>query len=384
MARGKAAFITGLAVTAVLVVSLWIPTIDNLFNIAPSLTGNDRSSLSQLPDFKPDLKTVADIQKKFVKYFIDNFGFRNALIRWNSLLRLNFLKVERFPKVLVGKDDWLYLIKDDDGNNVLDYYRVTRPFTSEREIAEWVQPLLELKKQCDRRGIRLLVVFAAMKTRIYPEYMPRSLAPLRSVTRLDQLRAYLEKRTSLDFIDLGPAMLEGKKKHRVYFKHDVHWNTYGAFYGYRVIAGDLGRFMPRLKPLALEDYSVQPIECPGGDLAGMLGLKDRFREDYYQFTLKAGTRVKRLPILYSAKTSRFSEAYEAQDRSLPRAVVFHDSFFNFVKPFIAEHFSRLACFQGYNRVDFSIVDIEKPDVLIYEMVESFIQKSPSYVTPMNY
>ena len=217
---------TGLAVAAVFVASLWIPTVDNLFNVAPGLTGNEKSSLQQLPGFKPDLKTIADIQKKFVKYFINEFGFRNALIRWNSLLRLKYLKVERFPKVLVGADNWLYLIKDDDGNNVLDYYRVTQPFTSEREVAAWVQPLVDVKKECDRRGIRFLVVFAPMKTRIYPEYIPRNLAPLRSETRLDQLEAYMKKRTNIDFVDLAPAILEEKKLHRVYFKHDVHWNIF--------------------------------------------------------------------------------------------------------------------------------------------------------------
>jgi len=384
MARGKASYITGLAVAAVLVASLWIPTVDNLFNIAPWLTGNESSQLSKLPELRANLKSAAEFQKKYVKFFLDDFGFRNALIRWNSLLRLEFLRVKRFPKVLVGKDDWLYLIKDDDGNNVLDYYRVTRPFASEREVAEWAHPLLEMKKQCDRRGIRLLVVFAPMKTRVYPEYMPDNLEPLRSVTRLDQVKAYLGKGSGVDFIDLGPAVLEAKKLHRVYFKHDVHWNTYGAFYGYRAMMEELGRGNPALKPLAIDAYAIEPRVFPGGDLAGMLGLKDRFEEEYFIFTLKSGSRVKRLPVPYAAKVSRLSNAYESADRSLPRVVVFHYSFFNFIKQFMSEHFSRMVCFQSYNRVDFSIVDREKPDMLIYEMVESFTQKSPSYVTPMNF
>ncbi len=384
MAGGKASYITGMAVAAVLVASLWIPAVDNLFNIAPRLTGNESSQLSKLPELKPGLKYIAEFHKKYVKFFINDFGFRSVLIRWNSLLRLELLRVERFPKVLVGKDDWLYLIKDDDGNNVLDYYRVTRPFANEREVAAWARPLLAMKKQCDRRGIRLLVVFAPMKTRVYPEYMPENYSPLRNVTRLDQVKAYLEKSSDVDFIDLGPAVLEGKKSHRVYFKHDVHWNTYGAFYGYQAIMEKLGRSMPGLKPLAMDAYAVEPHVLPGGDLAGMLGLKDRFKEEYFIFTLKSGSRVKRIPVPYQAKVSRFSDAYEAADRSLPRAIVFHDSFFNFDKQFMAEHFSRLVCFQSYNRVDFSIVDIERPDLVLFEMVESFTQKSPSYVTPMNY
>ena len=147
---------------------------------------------------------------------------------------------------------------------------------------------------------------------------------------------------------------------------------------------ELGRAMPGMRPLPIDDYTLESYEYGGGDLAGMLGLKDRFKEEFYLLKLKGGSKVKRLPVAYPAKISKFTDSWEAPDRTLPRAVVFHDSFFNFVKLFISEHFSRMVCFQSYNRVDFSLVSIEKPDVLIYEMAESFLQKSPSYVTPMNY
>jgi hypothetical protein len=120
----------------------------------------------------------------------------------------------------------------------------------------------------------------------------------------------------------------------------------------------------------------------GGDLAGMLGLKDRFREEYPDFKPVHRERATRVPVAYPAKFSRFTDAYENRDGSLPRGVVIHDSFFNFLKPFLAEHFSRLACFQGYSRFDFSVIEREKPDVVFFEMVESYTQKSPAYVTVM--
>jgi alginate O-acetyltransferase complex protein AlgJ len=380
MGSVKASFITGMAVTAIFIASLWLPTVDNIFNIAPSVTGNQKSQLSQLPAVGLSRKSFIDFQSKYVKLFIDNFGFRDALIRWNSLLKLNFLKVHEFPKVLVGHDDWLYLIKDDEGNNALDYYRSIRPFASDREIAEWAQPLVEAKKICDRKGVRFLLLFAPMKPRIYPEYVPRYLEPVRATTRLDQLAAYLKKSSSIDFIDLGGAVLEGKKKYQVFFKHDVHWNSYGSYYAYRAMAGDLKRHWPRVIPRTLEDYRVDPYTFPGGDLAAMLGLKNRFTETYYNMVPKRGTRYIRKISPYPVKGSRFTEAYEYPDPALPRAVVFHDSFFNFIKPYLADNFSRMMCMQSYYRIDLSIIDIEKPDVVIYEMAESFIQKSPSYVT----
>jgi alginate O-acetyltransferase complex protein AlgJ len=384
MERVKAAFITSIAVTAIFVTSLWIPTIDNLCNFAPSITGNEKSMLSQLPEFKLDRKSIIDFHNKFVKYFIDNFGFRNTLIRWNSLVKLNFLKVAQFPKVLVGKDEWLYLIKDDEGNNALDYFRAVKPFATEKEVADWVQPLVDIKKYCGRRGIRFLLVFCPMKPRIYPEYVPRYLEPVRKTTRLDQILVYLDKHSNIDSIDLGGALLEAKKQHVVFLKHDVHWNAVGAFYGYRRIAKELAQFYPRLKPHLITDYNLVPETIHGGDLASMLGLKDRFSETIYLLNPKYTPHASKVPILYPVKGSRFTEVFENTDRSLPRAIVYHDSFFNFVKPFIAEHFSRMVCLQSYNRVDLSLLDVEKPDIVIYEMAESFAQKSPAYVTPMNY
>lgn len=379
----RATFITGIVVASVFIASIWLPTIDNCFNIVPGITGNEKSQLSTLPELRPEMKSILSFYNRFVRGFIDNFGFRNALIRWDSLLKLKLLKVDEFPKVLVGKEDWLYLIKDDEGNNALDYYRVTRPFNDDKEIAGWVRPLLEVKKRCDRKGVRFVLAIAPMKTRIYPEYIPRYLQPLRKTTRLDQLREYLRKNTDIDFIDMGQAVLEGKNKHIVFLKHDVHWNGYGAFCAYRMLAAYLSRFYPHMEPRTLDDYILETRVMQGGDLASMLGLKDMFSETVTMLKPKYSPRAVTVSAPYVAKSSRFSEFFESKNRSLKRAIVFHDSFFNFIKPHLAEHFSRMACFQSYNRIDLSLLDAEKPDVVIYEMAESFLQKSPAYVTPIS-
>jgi alginate O-acetyltransferase complex protein AlgJ len=365
---------------AIFVTLLWLPNIDSVFNIAPRWTNTEHRALTKLPEWKWDWQSVRNFNNKFVKYFIDNFGFRSLLIRWNSLFKLRLLKVDQFPKVLVGRDDWLYLIKDDEGNNALDYYRAARPFAGNKDIERWVRPLVELNEYLRMRGVRLLVLFAPMKTRIYPEYIPAYLRPVREVTRLDQLMAYIKGNTDLDAIDLGQSILEGKKKHRVFFKHDVHWNGYGAFYAYRTIATRLGRYFNELPARTLGDYKVKEETFHGGDLASMLGLGDRFSEKNFILVPEFRRKARKLPDPYSVKSSRFTEIFETPGSGLPRAVVFHDSFFNFLKPFLAEDFSRMACFQSYGRVDLSVIRREKPNIVICELVESFVEKSPAYVT----
>ncbi len=363
------------------IMAIWLPNIGSVLNIAPGESSEQRA-MEKLPELKLDRKSIISFQSKFMKYYVDNFGFRNVFIRWNSLFKLNVLKVDQFPKVLVGKEGWLYLIKDDEGNNSLDYYRSLSLFPGEKEMAEWMRPLVDIQKHLTGRGIHLLVVFVPMKQRVYPEYVPEYLKPIHERTRLDQMMSYIKKRTTIDAIDTGPAIIAGKKDHLVFIKHDVHWNVYGAYIAYRAIMDEMSVAMKPMPPYSLDDYTITAVRFTGGDLANMLGLKDRFSEDGYVYALKGGRKSKSLPITYPAPFSRFTEALETPDRSKPKAVVFHDSFFNFLKPFMGEHFSRMACFQSYGRYDATVIEKEKPDVVIFEIAEHFLLKSPAYIAPM--
>lgn len=380
--RIPAAF--NIAIIVIFLAALWLPGLESMFHFGPQLENTEQRRLSDLPELRMDRKSIIEFQSKFMKYFVDNFGFRNHLIRLNSIIKLKLLKVEQFPKVLVGTEDWLFLIKDDEGNNALDYYRSIKLFSDEREMADWARPLVEIKKRLDKMGIQFIVVFVPMKPRVYTEYVPRYYRPVRETTRLDQMLPYLKTEAGVEAVDIGGDVLEGKKEHRVFYKHDVHWNSYGAFSAYRGICAALAGRYPRMRPRSLDDYTVTASSFVGGDLANMLGLKDRFTEENYLFAPKKGVAYRTVPITYEVKAARFYEAFESGDPALPRALVFHDSFFNYVKPFLAEHFSRLACFQVYSRADLSLIEREKPDVVIYEIAESFLQKAPAYVTPLNF
>ena len=58
---------------------------------------------------------------------------------------------------------------------------------------------------------------------------------------------------------------------------------------------------------------------------------------------------------------------ETGDASLPRAVIFRDSFVSPLVPFLSEHFSR-AVYLWQNDFDANAVLTERPDVVIQEIV----------------
>jgi len=58
---------------------------------------------------------------------------------------------------------------------------------------------------------------------------------------------------------------------------------------------------------------------------------------------------------------------EIPGSTLPRAVMFRDSFTSWLAPFLSEHFSRIV-YIWQNDFDASAVLAEKPDVVIHEIV----------------
>jgi hypothetical protein len=367
----------GIILTAVFIILLWLPLSDGIFNFAPAITQTEKSALSLLPPIKFDLQSIRYFQRIFIRLFIDHFGFRNALIKWNSLLKLKVFKINIFPKVIVGKDNWLYLSKEDDGLSVLEYYRAVDLF-SESELNEWMEPLYSLNNNLAKKGIKLYVVFAPMKDAIYPEYKPDYLQPKNKFWRLDQVKKNIAARGLVNAIDLRVALTKRKRDQRIFYKHDVHWNYIGGFFAYQEIAKTVMKDYPVFRHYDINDYTITEVDFKGGDLANLLGLKDSFTETYYLLKPRFNPRARPAEVSYSFSGSKFTEAFAVNVSTLPKAVVFHDSFFNMIKPFLSEHFSRMACFQSYSRIDMSVIDREKPDIVIYEMAEAYLQ-NPSYI-----
>jgi len=63
--------------------------------------------------------------------------------------------------------------------------------------------------------------------------------------------------------------------------------------------------------------------------------------------------------------------YENPDHSLPRAVVFRDSFGSWMFPFLAEALSRIVAVSS-TEMYFELIEAEKPDIVFTQTVERYI------------
>ena len=303
--------------------------------------------------------SIASFPRRFERYWDDSFAFRWYLIRAHSIIKLA-LGVSPSPKALVGQNGYLFYAAEQS----VDYFRAVKPFTA-RELAQWRDELESRRAWLAERGIRYLVVVAPNKETIYPEFMPPELRPVGTETRLDQLKRELMAHSGVELLDLRPALRQAKQAQRVYHRTDTHWNDAGANVAYAEILARLGRWFPELNAGTLPG-SLVVNKASGGDLARILALDDRFREDRIDFVPTAPHRSRK--VVDSNSSNSDVEAMECVDCGGPRVVMTQDSFNTNLAPLLAEHFSRIVFVDG-TRLDHSLIDRERPALVIQEFVE---------------
>jgi hypothetical protein len=197
--------------------------------------------------------------------------------------------------------------------------------------------------------------------------MPPTIARIGDLSRADQLFTALQD-TGLA-VDVRPAEFEAKARERVYQQTDTHWNDRGALAAYQQIVAAVRVRVPRT-PAAWTRADFTPADrtIEGLDLAGMMGLTRVLREVDLTLVPRRPRRARVIDPAGAAPTDELGRIVtEIDDPSLPRAVIFRDSFTSRLVPFLSEHFSR-AVYLWQNDFDASVVETEHPDVVIQQIV----------------
>jgi hypothetical protein len=304
---------------------------------------------------------------RFDEYYNDRFGFRDTLVRWLHVAQVQWLRVSSSPQVILGKSGWLYLNAIPAGND-----DATRPFSPD-QVRHW-QALLEARRDwLAARGIRYLFVVAPDKQSIYPQYLPHGcLRRQGGGPRWSQLLAQLRAQPVVPVLDLHEPLRRAAARERLYHVSDSHWNDRGAHLAYCRIVETLSPWFPGMQPLPRSDFEEVPLKDMGGDCAMILNLHDRIAEEDLELAPRTPRRARptdptiRLPLPPVWPLV----AMEQPDRRLPRAIMFRDSFGAGLIPFLSEHFQRIVyVWQDYPLFDCDLIERERPDIVIQEMVE---------------
>jgi hypothetical protein len=321
----------------------------------------EKRTLRPPPSFGPGWTAMRAWPDAASHYFEDHFAFRSVLVAWQAVLRFQWLHVSPSSDVVVGRDGWLFYAGDGGEED----YASAVPFTK-ADLEQWRRTLQHTYDWLKARGIPYVFVIAPDKYVIYPEYLPSSMHRVGPESRTDQLVRYLARTTDVPVLDLRPSLLAAKPVERLYHLTDTHWNGRGAYVAYAAILRALHQ--QSLAPLPRTAFVARAAHTPGMDLSAMMGLTATMSENDLQLR-REGPRPWRVlePVPHDALYMDGRLVTVHDNASLPRAVIFRDSFGSALVPLLAEHFSRALHLWQYN-FDPAIVTGERPAVVIQEWV----------------
>lgn len=295
-------------------------------------------------------------------WFNDHFGLRSTFVRGYGEAQLFVFGASPSASVIKGRDGWFFYADD----KAIEDYVSEDPFTPEA-LANWRSALDRADRWLRARHIAYLFLIAPDKHVLYPDEMPSTLVRIGDMSRADQFYRRLWDTRVL--VDVRPSLVAARSRERIYQKTDTHWNDRGAFVAYQAIINAARAPAPSI-PVAWtrDDFDAVTLDVAGKDLAGMMGLKRVLREQ----DLRLVPRRPRLARVVEPPGGRPDDEVgrlvtEIPGSTLPRAVIFRDSFASHLAPFLSEHFSR-AVYLWQNDFDAEVVEREHPDIVIQEIV----------------
>lgn len=348
--------------TLLFVAAISLPLAATLGGVDGADPGAENRELAAFPRLDRSLSSAMQFPAAFGSWFDDHFAFRARLVRWYGESRLFVLGVSPSAAVVRGQDGWFFY---GDDKSIEDYANA-EPLT-DAALANWRAAILRARDWLRARGVAYVFTIAPDKHVVYGDEMPRTLVRLGELSRTDQLFTALHDAGLA--IDVRPAEFAATSRERTYQQTDTHWNDRGALAAYQQIIDAVRARVPATPPAWTRgDFTSGDHVVEGLDLAGMMGLTRVLRE--VDMTL-VPTRPRRARVIEPAGAKPDDElgrlVTEIDDASLPRAVIFRDSFASRLAPFLSEHFSR-AVYLWQNDFDAEVVLQEHPDVVIQEIV----------------
>jgi len=317
-----------------------------------------------LPAPPRDLAALEAFPRGFEAWAGDRLGLRDVLLRIGSRARYQLFGVSPSPRVVAGRDGWLFLASI----GILEAQRGLRAL-DETRLERWRTALESRRAFCESLGAQYVFAIAPEKSTLYPEFLPAGYERLagdgqRGARPLDQLVAWLEQRSDLRILDLREPLERAKARDQgsdlAYYRLGTHWTDRGLHAAYARILEQLSGRFPALTPRPASSFEWAPDPLQGDSWAGRLRLDGVLTQE--------ARVIRSIEGGYDCELGRSDRAQRevwtlGEDPSAPRLVFLHDSFGDRMRKLLAPHFahSHMAW-----RADFdpAAVARERPDVVV--------------------
>lgn len=328
--------------------------------IGTSTKNTENRVTSEFPKFEN--KTIDEYISSLDSFYSDNIPYKSDIVNFQKKFKIKLFNEIDDPKVIIGKDEWLFYKGDDGISSINDFMGVTK--FSDDELNLHVDIFKSLEEECSKRGIKLVVLIGPNKSSIYGNKMPDK---YEIIDNLNASRQLADALTNEGIYALYPhEELKQSADYYTYYKYDTHWNDVGSFIVSQLVLDRLC-----LDSVSLNEVNISEYSRNGGDLANMLAMSNDFVNDKgYLVSYKTEIDYKQInnketgsPIAYTI--------YQC-DNSINDSNLFYygDSFATAIKPYLCKNFSK-SYFMHRNDIITEFSMPAKGDVIILETVERY-------------
>lgn len=363
-----------------------VPFFNQTLKISMNTDADENRKLAEKPIF--DINNLDAYPEKYDQYYSDNFGFKVPLVR-----AMNYISKDIFHKstlkgyFFIGKNNYVF-----EKRNNLPFFLGEDYFT-ETQLQKLAIEYSEREKYWESQGITPYILICPSKYSVYTNKLPVFLRTGRfKIT--DQFVKVIQENTNIKVVDGREILKERKKKHSVYQKFDTHWNSLGAFFCNYELLEHINENFPFVPLYTFADYTIDTIEHRNGNLRHALSSSNKEPEVDYKLSLSDSSiltiegfkHIKPNDFPYSQ--AEYYQRYTStiNDSTLPKAIIFRDSYASITISTFPLHFSETLYIWDNWKYMFNkeILDIEKPDIIVYMIFEGFLKRvllGPSFVEP---
>jgi len=306
---------------------------------------------------------ISDLKKhpgKFIQdfdnWFKDSTGFRERLIslykKTNSFFGRTYY-LDGTSIVFVGKQGHHF---HTHYNQLLPIWQGKR-WLDDTQSYEVSKKLNKINQYLKERNIPFIFMLCTDKESIYPEYYPDFVIKGQEPTSLDAVVDYISANTNIDFFCVKERLLKEKENWLLYPKIGnmqelCHNNETGSFIVYQELMNRINKYFPNIKPFTFDDVYITYL---------INGLSN--------VNLKQEKNFKEIEPRF------FDDAveFENEDLSLPTLLLICDSYADWFKNCIPQHFGRTIMHHWYTLARLEeYIDLYKPDIVVFESAERAI------------
>jgi hypothetical protein len=344
---------------------------------------NEKRQATAFPAlFDQQGKLNEGLKENFTVWISDNIGFRSRFVKLYSLIKIRIFRISTNQLVHFGKDDWYFYTGDRNLEIGLGAYQLSEETL--QKSAEVQQTISDYYKT---KGITYVLMENPSKASVYTEYTGKKNAHTGD-TVVDIMEKYLKEHTTVSVVNTKHALLTEKTKspsRLLYLKTDTHWNSLGAYIGYRAALDEFNRIGVTKNEKSME-VTIGEAKDRTGEFGAMLGDRDILGKEtvpeIVQFNANFTTYNVYNPndyfnqvvsLSWNPQHQTYCAVFENPNAKQGTLLIYGDSMMIARSVFFVEHFRRVVLAGMSSRpCNTALEDFVKPDVVLFSSVERYL------------